>query len=194
MSWHNSYHFWISERGVPIKVKKIKYIGIHGWDNYIFRKEHDGKMYYGEIWLCEDIFGNQMKRIFREIYTDEVEEQKYSHNFKLSHKPGIPIVEINAHTDGYDAYITKDFKKRNRKLLEIQNIRLKNKIELLTNWFKILNNFENKLLKLGIQLYLRRLQTPTMQTSREWREYGSDHPYMKSLIIEKIKHEEKLVL
>lgn len=182
--WRNAYYFWVSERGAPIKVKPIRYIGLKGWNNYIYKKEYDGITYCGEEWLCEDIFGYEQNYFFRILYSDEIEESKYKQKFRFTYVQD--YVEINAHTDGFDAYINKDAKLRYRDLLHAVNKRHFDKIAFLKKWFKTLNKLENPLLKLGIQLYLRRLETPTMATSREWKQYGLDHPYMNAIIIDQI--------
>ncbi len=186
--WENAYYFWISQRGDPKKVKTCKYIGLYGWNNYIYRKEHGEMTYCGEIWECEDIFGDIHTCIFRIPYTDDVEELKKKQKFKLTYNYiGENLVEINAHFDGFDAYITKDVKKRNKSLLNQKNIIQTEKIKYLTHWFRSLNNMENKLLKLGIQLYLRRLETPTMSTSREWNQFIKKHPACHKQIINPLK-------
>ena len=187
MEWINVYHFWATERGCPIKVKPIKYIGLKGWDNYIYRKLINGIYYAGEIWLCEDIFGDQKEYIIRVEYSEDMEEYKTSQQFKSTNKGyELQFNDINAHTDGYDVFITKNIKLKNNFLLKNQIAKLETKIAKLTKLFKELNNIENQQLKLGVQLYLRRLETPTMQTSREWREYGENHPYLKSQILDQL--------
>lgn len=186
--WRNSYYFWATERGTPTMVKPIRYINLRGWNNYIQKIQYDGKLWCGEIWLCEDIFGDEIECTFRVPYSENMEENKHRYKFKKTYNYiGEPLVEVNAHFDGFDAYINNDIKLRNNTLLKNVNQKQKEKILTLKKWFKSLNNIENKLLKLGIQLYLRRLETPTLQTSREWKQYGIDHPYMKSQIIDQLR-------
>lgn len=183
--WRNAYYFWISEKGSPMKVKPVRYIGLKGWNNYIYKKEYEGVIYSGEQWTCEDIFGDEHECIFRIVYSEDMEDEKYKQKFRFTYNYiGDQLTEINAHTDGYDSYITGDVKLRKSFLIDAVNERHRSKIKLLKKYFKTLNNHEHRTLKLGIQLYLRRLETPTMATSREWKEYGENHPYMRSQIIE----------
>lgn len=183
--WRNAYYFWASERGTPTYVKPIRYINLRGWNNYIQKITHDNRIWCGETWLCEDIFGDELECTFRIPYSEEMEENKEQYRFKKTYNYiGEPLVEINAHFDGFDAYINNNIKLRNNMLLKKVNEKQKDKITNLKKWFKELNNIENRLLKLGIQLYLRRLETPTLQTRREWAEYGTNHPYLKSQIID----------
>lgn len=185
--WTTAYHFWVSERGAPIKVKPLKYIGFRGWDNYIYKKEYNGIIYCGETWLCEDEYGNQSEYNFRKIYSDDMESEKANQQFKFTYRwTGVQLEEINAHSDGFEAFIHNNFKLRPTLLLDNQNQKLAERIDKLKKLFKNLNNIENPLMKLGVQLYLRRLETPTMQTSREWKQYGIDHPYLKSQILDQL--------
>lgn len=185
--WKNAYYFWISERGSPMRVKPVRYIGLKGWNNYIYKKEYEGITYCGEQWICEDIFGDEHECTFRTIYSEYMEDEKHKQKFHFTYNYiGEQLTEINAHTDGLEAYIESNVKLRKTFLIDAVNERHKSKIKTLKKLFKSLNNHEHRLLKLGIQLYLRRLETPTMSTSREWKQYGLDHPYMRSQIMDQI--------
>jgi len=184
--WIDHYYFWISCKGTPTKVKLIKYIGLYGWSGFIYKKDYDGTTYCGEVWLCEDIFGERRECIFRCPYESDMEIIKKSQYFKKQYE-GQPFVEINAHTDGYDAFINRDYSKRSRTLLTNVIDRHCNKLNYLTEWFKSLNNYENTLLKLGIQLYLRRLESPTLQTSNEWQNFTKKHPTIQKQIVEPLQ-------
>lgn len=164
------YYYWASEKGACTRVILRYYLGLRGYNNYIQTKKHNDIVYAGEVWDCitvED--GDPIRGVFRIPYDDlgiRREDKKVDDRTE-------EILEItNYHTDGIIAYESGDMSMKDDRQLKKQEEKLAEKIINLKNIFNTLSNSGNsheKLLKLGIQLYLRRLENPNHQTSKEWR-------------------------
>jgi hypothetical protein len=157
------YRYWSSERGSYTEVKKLRYLGLRGWKGHVQKKVRDGITYAGEVYECISIEGEKMRCVFRVIY-DSVDTSvgNYEEHEKI-------LDEItNYHTDGILAWQTGNFKDRDNRSLIRREKELKEKIIKLKEIFDSLNNLENAELKLAVQLYLRRLETPDHVTSKEW--------------------------
>lgn len=174
------YSYWASLRGNPILVKPVKYLGLRGYNGYIQTKECDGILYAGEVWESETEDGRRIRSVFRIPY-DEIRERKHYQERGL--KPNDPEMEdgANAHFDGLEAYLTGRIENANRLLLTNRIIILNNRIAHLKDMFSLI---DDPLLKLGIQLYLRRLENPNHYTSKDWKAYCKKNPETQSLIVD----------
>lgn len=167
--WINFHPKWGTRIGKPIRVLPKRFLGMNGWYEWVDKRIIDGVTYLGEVWLCEKENGEQIKATFRVPYNEEKDDYKYI----VRNKPKPKLVDDNPnfHTDGIAAYETKDFKNVDRTQLKAHNSRFRDRMLILRDWFNQLNNINDPELRLGIQLYLRRLETPNLQTSREWKEF-----------------------
>lgn len=175
------YSQWATQRGSPSIVIPLRFVGMRGWDKFVQKKTVDGKEYAAEIWECETEEGLIENLPFRIEY-DHIKERKVFNG-------GEPVLRdyANAHYDGLIAYLSGDVSKKRKTLLNNRITLLNNKITELNVYFKELNNIEHRILKMGVQLYLRRLETPTNQTSREWKQFSQEHPYYKEQIMDRLK-------
>lgn len=159
------YRYWATQKGLYTDVKKLKYLGLRGWHGYIQKKNIDGIDYAGEIYECLTLDGRRIRGVFRIPY-DEI-DTIYQTNLQ---EVDYVIKEVaNYHTDGIKAWETNDFRLYDNRQLKRREIELKERIIKLKTIFETLNNLDNAELKLAIQLYLRRLETPDHFTSRDWK-------------------------
>lgn len=162
--WEIYYKYWASQRGTPRQVRKLKFLGLRGWHGHIQKKIVDDIAYAGEVYDCITPEGERINAIFR-IPFDQV-NTSYDSNYEENDEV---IKEItNYHTDGILAWQTGNFRNYDNRQLKRREKILKNKIIILKNVFTELNNIDHAELKLAIQLYLRRLETPDHYTSKDW--------------------------
>lgn len=158
------YRYWAHQEGPYTFVKRIKYLGLRGWKGHIQKKSYDNVEYAGEVYICITPEGKRVRGVFRIPYEDiNPTEKNYEEN-------DVVLDEItNFHTDGIKAYLTGNFKYRDNKSLILKQEQLTAKISKLKEIFSRLNNINDQDLKLAVQLYLRRLETPDHYTSRDWK-------------------------
>jgi len=178
--WEWAHTYWSSHRdGAGELVKKIKYLGLRGYNNYIMYKIHDGIKYAGEVWECETKQGAKKQFVFR-IPAEEAGERPNYQNPNL--KKPLEFRELpNYHTDGILAYTTGIPGLIDRRQLKLETNKLRLRISNLKEVFK---NTDNRELKLGIQLFLRRLETPDHYTSKYWKQFSKKNPILQSRIVD----------
>lgn len=162
--WEQYYKYWASQRGSPHDVKKIKYLGLRGWHGHIQKKTFEGIDYAGEVYDCITPDGERVKAIFRIPYSEV--NTTYDSNYE-EHDDVIKEI-TNYHTDGIAAWESGNFRHYDNRQLKRREQLLKDKIAKLKDVFGALNNIDHSELKLAIQLYLRRLETPDHYTSKDW--------------------------
>lgn len=165
MIWEKAYRYWATHRGLYTSVKKLRYIGLRGWKGYIQKKEYDGVYYAGEIYECLTPEGLKIKAVFRVPYEDVGETYKKEDN-ESDH-----IIEDrpNYHTDGIRCWDTGNYRFYDNRQLKRREQELQDKISRLKEIFRSLNNIDTAELKLAVQLYLRRLETPDHFSSKDWK-------------------------
>lgn len=165
MIWEKAYRYWASQRGLYTPVKKRKYLGLRGWKGHIQKKIFDDIEYAGEIYECSTPEGLIIKAVFRIPYG----------NVSTTYKDNIIKEEIiiedrpNYHTDGIKCFTTGNYRDYDNTQLRRREKLLEDKIIKLKEIFSTLNNINDSELKLGIQLYLRRLETPDHYSVKDWR-------------------------
>lgn len=167
--WEQHWNYWASQRGVPTEMRKIKYLGLRGWYGHIQKKTIDGIDYAGEIYDCITRDGERVRGTFRVLYAEVINTDKTNID---NNEEAIRDI-TNYHTDGIAAYLSGNFRDYDNRQLKKKQLELKSKIERLKEKFAELNNIDNSELKLGIQLYLRRLETPDHYTSKDWKNYAN---------------------
>lgn len=187
--WKEYYFYWATLRGNAQLVKPRKYLGMKGWRSYLDVRLHEGKKYVGEVWECITQDGNIINAVFRVPYT-EVSKSKYNETSYSENQNELQDY-ANYHFDGIEAYTTGIIAKRDRRQLINRIIQLKEKISHLRDLFMNINDSQSDL-KLGIQLYLRRLQNPTHITSREWKEFTKKYPHIQAQIIDSCNGKESM--
>lgn len=158
--WITYYKKWITQKSNPIAVKKLKYLGLLGHKGHIQKHIFDGIYYAGEVWSCITPENERLKCVFRIPYDDIVTPD-------INQEYDVTIEELpNFHTDGIKCYMEGNFKNYDRSKLKKLEEELYDKIQKLKSLF---HSTTDSNLKLGIQLYLRRLETPDHITSKEWK-------------------------
>ena len=170
-----SYRYWASQKGNAINVKQKKFLGLRGYNGYVLTKEHDGILYAGEIWECVTEEGDYIQCVFRIPYEDIGSKEPYGD--RTDEIQDFP----NYHTDGIKAFETNRLEDRDRTQLLKEIDKLRNKINTLKDLFYILH--PDNPIKIGVQLYLRRLENPTNQTSREWKAWCNNNRILQSQIM-----------
>lgn len=170
------YSRWASQKGTPIIVTKLKYLGLRGWKGHIEKKIINDVEYAGEVYDCITEDGFRIKGIFRVSY-EQVKNSKDPVDYmeKLAEDPP------NYHTDGIKAYLSGNYRDANNWHLKIEERKLLFKIDKLKHYFETLNNFEHAELRLAIQLYLRRLETPDWLTYKAWKNCTIKHKVIELL-------------
>lgn len=174
--WEWAYTYWSSHRdNAGELVRKVKYLGLRGYNNYVMYKIHDGVKYAGEVWECETKQGAKKQFVFR-ILAEEVG------NKQPAIKASIEFKELpNYHTDGILAYSTGIPSLIDRRQLNLETEKLRIRI---SNLKQVFVNTNDKTLKLGIQIFLRRLETPDHYTSKYWKQYCKTNPLLQSQILD----------
>jgi len=174
IQWEWAYTYWSSHRdNAGELVKKIKFLGLRGYNNYIMYKMHDGVKYAGEVWECETKSGVRKHYVFR-IPAEEASNKPYQQSVNEPKDPP------NYHTDGILAYTTGIPGLIDKRQLNLETNKLRLRIANLKEVFK---NTEDKKLKLGIQIFLRRLETPDHYTSKYWKQYCKNNFAMQLKIV-----------
>ncbi len=170
------YSRWASQKGQPKYVKKMKYLGLRGWKGHIEKKVVNGEEYAGEIYECLTEDGMRIRGVFRVPY-----EQVVGSTDPVDYVEK-PIEDPpNYHTDGIKAYTTSNYRDAINWHLKSEERKLQTKINKLKEKFDLLNNFEHAELRLAVQLYLRRLETPDWLTYKAWKNCAIKHKVIELL-------------
>lgn len=177
LEWVNHYYNWRN----PTKgerVKPIRFLGLRSKSNYIYKYEHNDALYCAELYEC--ITENGIRKIcaFYVPYTENVKTDKGYYKRQNNEQK---YDDINCLTDSLNTYYTGKLEKNNL-LIKKQN-ELNQLIENVLTEFKSVNNFENADYKMGLQIYLERLQTPCLITKKQWKAYQQKNPYLTEKII-----------
>lgn len=174
--WTTTYSKWFTEKGKQINVFPIRYLGVQSKRNHIYKKTNsEGITYCAEIYECLLENGSIKKVAFKVLY----DEYKYNNSKNNYFKTTLEVNESNYLTDVIDFNTMKKLNVPN-KLLQLETQKLRNNIKKLNDIFK---STEDDVIKIGVQIYLERLQTPCLQTMKKWKYLN---PYLKRKIIEMI--------
>ena len=171
--WRTYYYQWATEKGETTRVKPKVFLGMRGWGKYVKKTKVGDQVYLGEVWESEDERGNKLRTVFRIPYDNVLDDVDNVYDEKEVFTG--PNEGTNWHTDGIAAYESGKDRDIDRSLLRLKNEQFRDRIRFLRNWFRALNNMDDELLRLGIQYYLRALQSPMLQTRREWKEFKQSH-------------------
>ena len=188
--WH--YHYWSSHRNdQKEKVKLRKYLGLRGYNGYIMIKEHEGVRYAGEVWEAETKNGSIIRAVFR-IPAEEAANGKQYQNPDLNVAATSEYRDLpNYHTDGIAAFESGDPGDIDRRKLNLEQEKLNTRISNLKEIFKIVIDAD---LKLGIQIYLRRLETPDYYTRKQYIEWKKKYPQLQKIVVDISYGEKELYL
>lgn len=156
------YSNWATQRGNPEKVRKLKFIGMRGWKGHVQKKTVNGIDYAGEVYDVITEEGLRKRGVFRIPY----EEVNVS-NTRVDYTEVYIDETTDYHTCGIKAYMSGNFKDFVNHSLILKQKELNAKIEKLK---RVFNDLHDQDLKLAVQLYLRRLETPDHYTSKAWKQ------------------------
>lgn len=164
--WTTTYYKWLKQKGKPINVKPLRFVGVFSKRGHVYhRTDLDGNIYCAEIYECLLEDGSIKKMAFKTPYNKNYKNKNYFKN-------KIYIDDLNYLNDYINMETQKQIQKPNF-LLILENNKLRSKIKRLENEFK---NSYNTDLKIGIQIFLERFQSPCILTMKNLKKYKKENP------------------